>query len=439
MARLLRLGVVALVRHLFQLRLDLVDVAPELVEDLEDDVAVAQVVAAGLAGPHGKVRGAFRRKVAREHFGRDGPVGFQDGDAVGHALQLADVAGPAVGAEQLLRLGRQPDGRDHVLVGEIQGELAEQQVDVALALAQGRHGDRNRAEPVIEVFAELAVADGVQEVDVGGGHHAHVGLLHLGRTDLDELASLQDAEQADLGGERKLRHFVEEERTAVSFFEIALARLDGAGEGALLVTEKFGIDGTFGDAAAVQGEVGFMFSRAVLVDDLRNDLLAHAALARDQHGQVRGGNLTGDFESPVELGVVSDDAEALLDLIQIHICKVRKKSIHLYDNPPRKTYQQYFTNKDVFMKKLVSNLLLIAVIAFGMASCTNAQKMIDAADQINIQCNPEVLEVIAGNIDATVSVTFPPEYFLPKATLEVTPVLLYVGGEAVGKPFFCPA
>ena len=87
------------------------------------------------------------------------------------------------------------------------------------------------------------------------------------------------------------------------------------------------------------------------------------------------------------------------------------------------------------MKKLVSNLLLIAVISFGFASCNNAQKMIDAAEQIDIKCNPEVLEVIAGNIDATVSVTFPPEYFLPKATLEVTPVLLYIGGEAVGKPF----
>ena len=87
------------------------------------------------------------------------------------------------------------------------------------------------------------------------------------------------------------------------------------------------------------------------------------------------------------------------------------------------------------MKKLVSNLLLIAVFAFSLASCNQAQKMIDAAEQINIQCDPEVLEVVAGNIDATVSVTFPPEYFLPKATLEVTPVLLYVGGEAVGKPF----
>ena len=94
-----------------------------------------------------------------------------------------------------------------------------------------------------------------------------------------------------------------------------------------------------------------------------------------------------------------------------------------------------FSNKTFFMKKILSSLLLIAAISFGLASCTNAQKMIDAADQIDIKCNPEVLEVIAGNIDATVSVTFPPEYFLPKATLEVTPVLLYVGGEAVGKPF----
>ncbi len=94
-----------------------------------------------------------------------------------------------------------------------------------------------------------------------------------------------------------------------------------------------------------------------------------------------------------------------------------------------------FTNKNVFMKKIISNLLLIAVFSFSLVSCNQAQKMIDAADQIDIKCNPEVLEVIAGNIDATVSVTFPPEYFLPKATLEVTPVLLYIGGEAVGTPF----
>jgi hypothetical protein len=87
------------------------------------------------------------------------------------------------------------------------------------------------------------------------------------------------------------------------------------------------------------------------------------------------------------------------------------------------------------MKKFVSNILLVAVFCFSLASCNQVQKMIDAADSIVINCDPEVLESVAGNIDATVSVTFPPEYFLPKATLEVTPVILYIGGEAVGKPF----
>ena len=87
------------------------------------------------------------------------------------------------------------------------------------------------------------------------------------------------------------------------------------------------------------------------------------------------------------------------------------------------------------MKKIISNLLLIAVFSFSLVSCNQAQKMIDGADKIDIKCNPEVLEVVAGQIDATVSVTFPPEYFLPKATLEVTPVILYVGGEEVGTPF----
>ena len=70
-----------------------------------------------------------------------------------------------------------------------------------------------------------------------------------------------------------------------------------------------------------------------------------------------------------------------------------------------------------------------------MASCDSPAKMAEAANQIKIECTPEVLEVIAGQIDATVSVTFPEEYFLPKAILEVTPVLLCIGGEAVGTPF----
>ena len=87
------------------------------------------------------------------------------------------------------------------------------------------------------------------------------------------------------------------------------------------------------------------------------------------------------------------------------------------------------------MKKLIFKVMTVAIAALSLASCDNASKMIEAADQVKIVCNPEVLEVIAGNIDARVDVTFPQEYFLPKAILEVTPIIIYEGGEVEGKKF----
>lgn len=88
------------------------------------------------------------------------------------------------------------------------------------------------------------------------------------------------------------------------------------------------------------------------------------------------------------------------------------------------------------MKKIFANLLLIAASAMMFASCDNPAKMAEAADQISIKCTPEVLEAVAGNIDATIEVTFPGKYFQPKAILEVTPVMLYHGGEVAGQPFY---
>lgn len=86
------------------------------------------------------------------------------------------------------------------------------------------------------------------------------------------------------------------------------------------------------------------------------------------------------------------------------------------------------------MKKLIKNIAVIACASFALVSC-NASKMIEGADQVKFVCNPEVLEVVAGNIDASVEVTFPADYFLPKAILTVTPVMKFEGKEVEGKPF----
>lgn len=78
---------------------------------------------------------------------------------------------------------------------------------------------------------------------------------------------------------------------------------------------------------------------------------------------------------------------------------------------------------------------IVAVSAFAMISCDSPSKMAELADQITFKCNPEVLEVVAGAIEADITVNFPAEFFHPKAIMEVTPVLVYQGGEVAYHPF----
>lgn len=80
-------------------------------------------------------------------------------------------------------------------------------------------------------------------------------------------------------------------------------------------------------------------------------------------------------------------------------------------------------------------LMAAATIGLIVASCSSVSKMAEMAENVKVDSEPAVLEVIAGKIDAAVSVTYPSGYFHPKAVLEVTPVLVYDGGEAKMEPF----
>ena len=80
-------------------------------------------------------------------------------------------------------------------------------------------------------------------------------------------------------------------------------------------------------------------------------------------------------------------------------------------------------------------ILSSAVLGLAAVACSSPEKMAEMAENVGVTCDPAVLEVVAGKIDATVSVTYPADYFHPKAILEVTPVLVYEGGEAKMDPF----
>ena len=81
------------------------------------------------------------------------------------------------------------------------------------------------------------------------------------------------------------------------------------------------------------------------------------------------------------------------------------------------------------------NFLFAALFGLAAAACSSPEKMAEMAENVTVKCEPAVLEVIGGSIDATVSVTYPEDYFHPKAILEVTPVIVYEGGEVAMQPF----
>ena len=86
------------------------------------------------------------------------------------------------------------------------------------------------------------------------------------------------------------------------------------------------------------------------------------------------------------------------------------------------------------MKKSIK-FLASAILGLAAVACSSPKKMAEMAENVTVKCEPAVLEVVAGKIDATVTVTYPDGYFHPKAILEVTPVIVYEGGEAKHAPF----
>ncbi len=87
------------------------------------------------------------------------------------------------------------------------------------------------------------------------------------------------------------------------------------------------------------------------------------------------------------------------------------------------------------MKKF-SKILSFVVLGVAIAACASPEKMVKMAENVTVQCNPAVLEVIGGQINADVTVTYPEDYFHSKAILKVTPVIVYEGGEAAMEPYY---
>lgn len=87
--------------------------------------------------------------------------------------------------------------------------------------------------------------------------------------------------------------------------------------------------------------------------------------------------------------------------------------------------------------KNIFKIILLGTAMVAAASCSKSlSEQMKLAENVQIECTPEVLALVGDQIPVDLTVTYPDGYFHPKAILEVTPVLVYGGGEEQKGPTF---
>ena len=178
-----------------------------------------------------------------------------------------------------------PPGFGVVLVQEVIG----QQGDVLGPFPQGGHDDLQHAQAEIEVAAETPFGHVLLQVAIGGGDHADIDVDRLAAADALEGMPFQHAEELGLDAGAHLADFVEHEGALVGGLELADLPLRGPGEGAALVAEQLAGQQFGRQRRAVQADEDAVVAGAGIVDGPGDQLLAHAALAANEHGGVAGG------------------------------------------------------------------------------------------------------------------------------------------------------
>ena len=214
-------------------------------------------------------------------------IGSQNHRALDHMLQFADVSRPRIFLQRFEGIRSDPFD----LLAEFSriphGKSKGQHRNVVRAFAKRRNEDRYGRQPIVEILAERPVIRFGRQIAVGGRDDADVHFDRRGAADAFEFLFLQDTEQLRLQVEPHFRDFVEQQGATIRPLKGAFDPLDGAGEGALFVSEQCRFDQPLWERGAVQFDKWALAPVALVVDRACEEFLAGSRLALEQDGRAR--------------------------------------------------------------------------------------------------------------------------------------------------------
>jgi hypothetical protein len=163
-----------------------------------------------------------------------------------------------------------------------------QQWNVVLSRAERRELERKDVQSIEQVLSESRHTDFVSELVIRCGNNAHVDLSRAVIPDALVLTLLQHAQQFGLHLNWQVTNFVKENGSPVGRLKAPRPIADRSREGATHVPEKLALEHLARDCAAVDFDERSRRAGAQPVHFLRQQLLAGAGLADDEHRRVGG-------------------------------------------------------------------------------------------------------------------------------------------------------
>ena len=186
-------------------------------------------------------------------------------------------------------------------------EVLHEPANVCGTFPKGRHVQVDDSQPIQQILPELPGGNHLVQIAIRGGDDPDIdpGLLAIGADRL-YFAILQKPQEDRLHAQAHLADFVQEQRAAIRKLQKSRLVAVGARKAALDVSEELGLEERLGQAGTIDGHEGPRLPGRRRMDAARHEILADAALARDEDLGIAASRSVGHRQQ-FDHGLALDD------------------------------------------------------------------------------------------------------------------------------------